>query len=104
MIRKATSHYKQNVVGRVINQLIINIYKELCSKYPFELLLQIHDSVLVQRPIEMREFAHQEYQRLSKIEIDIGTRKFFIPIEIKTGKNFAFPKEKKHAERVEELA
>lgn len=89
LIRKAVAHVPQGTVGDVLNLGIINIYNTLCKEYKeIDILLQVHDSVLLQHPPELSEMIHKELHKLMKIDLVIKGQEFFIPIEISTGYNW----------------
>lgn len=89
MVKDAVAHIAQDVVGKVINTGIINIYNTLCKQYKgIEVLLQVHDAVLVQHSIEHLPLIREELPRLMRVEIPYKGGYFVIPVDLKSGKNW----------------
>lgn len=87
--KQAVAHIAQDVVGKVINTGICNIYEDLCVKVPdVELLLQVHDSVLLQCNIENEERVRRFLPGLLDMDIPYKLGTFKIPIEVKSGYNW----------------
>jgi len=90
MVKDAVAHIAQDTVGKVINKGIVNIYNTLCKEYmDVEILLQVHDSVLIQHNEDRVKFIKEQLPLLMNVEIPLANeRNFKIPIEVKSGKNW----------------
>lgn len=88
LLREAVAYIPQETVAHVLNLGLINVYNTLCQDKHIELLLQVHDSILLQHPIEMKDYIHQQLQQLMSIPITYYDKTFSIPIEIKSGLNW----------------
>jgi len=87
-LREAVAYVPQETSAHVLNLGLINVYNELCSHPEIELLLTVHDSLLVQHPPELSDFVVKELTRLMSIPLTIHGRTLTIPIEIESGKNW----------------
>lgn len=88
LLREAVAYIPQETVAHVLNLGLINVYNTLCSDKNIELLLQVHDSILLQHPIEMKDHIHQQLHQLMAIPITCHGKTFSIPIELKSGFNW----------------
>lgn len=88
LFKEAIAYEPQETVAHILNLGLIKFYNEVCKKYPVEALLNVHDSILVQHPPELKEFVHSELHRCMRVDLTIHGRTFFIPIEIKSGMNW----------------
>jgi uracil-DNA glycosylase family 4 len=89
LVREAVAYEPQEVVGCVINHLIIRFYNEVCKVHPdISVKLQVHDDLLIQHPPSKREFVIKKLHELSRYDLTYHGRTFFIPIETKSGKNW----------------
>lgn len=90
MVKDAVAHIAQDTVGKVINTGIVRIYNTLCKEYEdIEILLQVHDSVLIQHNEDRIDFIKEQLPLLMDVEIPLPDGKFFhIPIDVRSGKNW----------------
>jgi DNA polymerase-1 len=88
LLRQAVAYVPQETVAHVINQGIINLYRTLCNNMDIDLLIQVHDSLVIQHLPEQTEMVHAAIKEQTKVDITINNRTFFIPIDIKTGKTW----------------
>lgn len=83
MLKEGLAYVPQSTVADITNQGLINLYNKGC-----ELLLQVHDSIVIQ----CEEDKVDEYARLMiecmTIPIEINGKIVTIPVEIKSGKNW----------------
>jgi uracil-DNA glycosylase family 4 len=88
LIREAIAFVPQETVVHVVNIGLQRIYNELCSSCPIDILAQVHDSLLTQHPPEITDFVHLKIKELMKVNLNINGKTFFIPVKVKTGKNW----------------
>lgn len=89
LLRAAVAYEPQETVVHVLNIGLTRFYNEVCKKYKeVSIKNQVHDSMLIQHPLEMKEFIYSELERLMKVDLRIKGRDFYIPIDIKSGKNW----------------
>lgn len=89
LLRQAVAYNPQETVAHVLNLGIINIYNTLCRDYKdISVKLQVHDSVLIEHPPELKDYIHNELHKLMKIDLKCGRHEFSIPIEVKSGLNW----------------
>ncbi len=88
LFKEAIAYEPQETVAHILNLGLIKFYNEICKKYPVEVLLNVHDSILVQHPPDLKEFVHAELHRCMRVDLTIKGRTFFIPIDIKSGINW----------------
>lgn len=88
MIREGYSYEPQSTVGWICNEGVINCYHEIEQKDKGELLLQVHDSILMQcTPANLDEVV-AEMDRCMKIPVTIYGNTFTIPTDAKVGLNW----------------
>lgn len=89
LYKEAIAYAPQETVASVLNLGLIKFYNEICKPHDdIEIMLQVHDSLLVQHPSEKKEFVWKELERCMRVDLSIRGREFFIPIEIKSGMNW----------------
>jgi len=89
LLKEAVAFIPQSTVSDVLNTGLIRVYNELCAVYKcINIILQVHDSILIQHPPEMTMFVYDMMKKLMKVNLEIKDRKFYIPIELKTGANW----------------
>lgn len=89
LVREAVAYEPQEVVGSVINNGIIKFYNEVCKpNRDISVKLQIHDSLLVQHPPDMRAFVVDKLKELLQYNLTYHGRTFYIPIGTKSGANW----------------
>lgn len=89
LLRKAVAYPPQEVVTRVLNLGILKVYSKICKKFKdVNLILQVHDSILLEHPPQLTGYIHSKLKELLKVPIEINNRKFSIDTEINTGKNW----------------
>lgn len=87
MIREAIAYYPQSTVGDLLNYGIIRAWKNLPPQW--ELLANNHDAILMQVPDGTpNEHLSRWLKHYFEIPLEIHGRKFIIPMDIKTGKNW----------------
>jgi len=79
----------QSMTADEINYIMLAIF-DLSLKYPIQLLLQVHDSLLIQYPEELED----EFVPLLKKAFEVplilrGNRRFIVPAEVQVGWNWA---------------
>lgn len=90
LLRDAYSYQPQSTVGWLGCQAIVNCYNQIEKKDPnFNLLLQVHDSVLGQSPIANVYEIADLMGRAMNIPITVNGRTFTIPTDCKVGLNWA---------------
>jgi DNA polymerase-1 len=89
LMRSAVAHIPQDTVAHVLNIGLVRIYNEICrTNKDINILNQVHDSILIEHPPEKKEWLHQLLHDLMRVDLTINRRTFYIPVEIKTGKNW----------------
>jgi len=89
LFREAIAYVPQETVASVLNTGLLRFYNEVCkTNHNIEILLQVHDSLLVQHPPKKKEFVYDELKRCMRVDLKIKGREFYIPIEIKSGINW----------------
>jgi DNA polymerase I-like protein with 3'-5' exonuclease and polymerase domains len=89
MLRQAVAYNPQETVCHVVNLGINNIYDTLCKDFKgVSVKLQVHDSVLIEHPPDMKHIIHSMLPGLMKVILTCYGKEFFIPIEIKSGFNW----------------
>lgn len=81
--REAIAWLPQSTVGVLINKIWVNLWPELSSPIPIEVLLQVHDSLDGQFPTEHTEACLARIRRAGEITIPYDDP-LVIPIGIKT--------------------
>lgn len=88
LYRSAYSHYCQSTVADLINLAMIDL--EFSTEGPdVEILLQVHDELLSQCPIDDIDAGVEKVRKAMEREIMIEGRPLVIPVEIKVGRNWA---------------
>lgn len=89
LIREAIAYEPQETVAHILNLGLIKFYNEVCKTHKdVEVLLNVHDSILIQHPPELKEFVYEKLHECLRVDLTIKGRTFFIPIEIKSGINW----------------
>lgn len=89
MLREAIAFIPQDTVSYVINTFMKRIYKTLCMEQKdTKILLQVHDSLLLEYLPSMKEEIHKRLFPLAHIPIPFQHGFFTIPIKIKSGYNW----------------
>ena len=89
LFREAVAYIPQETVAHVLNLGLINIYDNLCKDHQdIEILLQVHDSILLQHPKEKTSMVHEALHKLMRVDLEIESKSFHIPIEISYGENW----------------
>lgn len=88
LFNKAYAFYPQSTVGDLTNRAIINLYKH--DEYPLEILLQVHDSIVMQ--IDEKYLCQDLMDTISDcMAIPLVVRNsdpFTIPIDLEIGHNW----------------
>ena len=88
LIREGVAYVPQSTVSDIINLGIIRAYPNLPPGW--EILLQIHDAILMQVPIETPPMHIQKFvKHYLEIPVEINDKMMTIPIDIKVGMNWA---------------
>jgi len=95
LLRDAIAYVPQSTVSDVLNMGLVNAYNALPQDW--EMMLQVHDSVLMQVPDEtdpMHIFRFIKHYFEFPFDVSVGEA-LVIPVEIKTGKVWSDMKELK---------
>jgi DNA polymerase-1 len=99
IIREAIAYIPQSTVSDIINLGIIRAFYNLPPQW--ELLLQVHDSILMQVPTDTPpEHIKKFLKHYFEIPITINNQTMVIPIDIKWGSNWANLKKMEEAWKV----
>lgn len=89
LLKQGLAYIPQETAAHILNLGLINVYNKLCAPYKsIEVLLNVHDSILVQHPPELTFFVHNQLHKLMSIPVMIKGRVCTIPIDIKCGINW----------------
>jgi len=91
MLRGAVAHQPQNLSVTILNKGFRKIYTDLVipSHGNFRLKAQVHDSILGQYRVSMRDTYLREIKRLCNNPVIIHGRTLVIPTDLKAGNNWA---------------
>jgi DNA polymerase I-like protein with 3'-5' exonuclease and polymerase domains len=91
MLRSAVAHQPQQISVEILNKGFRRAYREIClpSNGDFRLKAQVHDSILGQWRIERRDEFAAKLAACMYNPVKIHGRTLVIPIDIKTGQNWA---------------
>lgn len=88
LIREAIAYVPQSTVSDLLNHSLIRAWDALPQDW--EILMQVHDSVLMQVPIEADPMHILKFiTHFFEVHLDIGREHMVIPVDIKMGKNWA---------------
>lgn len=92
LFKSAYAHVPQSTVSDILNRGLIHIYRDITPHMArVELLAQVHDSILIQYPInhirDLGRVVHTMKQHLEP-QISIHGRSFTIKTDMKIGKNW----------------
>jgi DNA polymerase-1 len=89
LLRDAYSYIPQSTIGDMGRKALYNIYQELEVKQGIcEVLLNVHDSVMVQCLPERVVEVSNKMEELMKFPLEINTRKLLVPSDCKVGLNW----------------
>ena len=89
MLKDAAAHIAQDVVGKIINTIIKRLYYGICAeRKDVEVLLQVHDSVLLQHLPESKDAVYNALVEASNVKVPYSGGYFTIPLTIKSGKDW----------------
>jgi DNA polymerase-1 len=88
LLREAYAYIPQSTVGDLLNKGLVRCYDMIELAGKAQLLLQVHDSILVQCPIDQVRSVADMMQTCMAIPITINRRTFTIPSDAKTGINW----------------
>lgn len=92
LVREAIAYVPQSLVSDILNLGLVEAYRALPPQWEF--LLQVHDSVLAQVPIETPpEHIWKFFKHFFEIGIEVNGKRMKIPVDIKTGPNWGSLKE-----------
>jgi DNA polymerase-1 len=84
-LREAIAYEPQSITSDVINRGLLNVWRaNIC-----QVLLQVHDSILVQYPEELENTILPRILKLMEVPIQVKDRTVIIPAEAKIGWNWA---------------
>lgn len=92
LLRDAYSFRPQSTVGDLCCKALVNCYHQIELGRPelnAQLLLNVHDSLLMQCPIEHAEEVGQLMEEAMHIPLTVKGRTFYIPTDCKVGFNWA---------------
>lgn len=91
MLRSAVAHQPQNLSGTILNKGVMRVYKDLVipGNGDIRMKAQIHDSILGQWKIEMRDYYAPKVLECMRNPVTIHGRELIIPVDIKYGKVWA---------------
>lgn len=92
LLRDAYSFKPQSTVGDLCCKALVRCYYDIELGQPqlhAKLLLNVHDSLLMQCPIEHAEEVAQRMEEAMRIPLTIKGRTFYIPTDCKVGFNWA---------------
>ena len=88
LLRQAINYVPQSTVGDILNYGLVRAWNALPPKW--EILMQVHDSVLMQVPIDADPMHIKKFiTHFFEGHIDIGREHVVIPVDIKVGKDWA---------------
>lgn len=88
LIREAVAYVPQSTVSDIINLGIIRAFPNLPPEW--ELLLQIHDSILMQVPSDTpSEHIKRFIEHYFEFPVEVNGKQMIIPVDIKIGLNWA---------------
>ena len=82
-MKEALAYVPQSTVADLVNQALIELNKE-----GFELLLQVHDSIVLQCNEDDVEETVKKVKQVMTRPLEIGGRVLVIPVDTKVGKNW----------------
>lgn len=86
-VREAVAYEPQSITSDTINEGLLETWRQVPE---VQLLLQVHDSILIQYPVELEDTLLPRVLRCLTIERTIANgRKFVIPAEAQVGWNWA---------------
>jgi uracil-DNA glycosylase family 4 len=83
LLKEGLAYIPQSTVADVTNQGLIRCYEK-----GLELLLQVHDSVVLQCDDERLDETVRTVIQCLRVPLDINGKIFTIPVDVKTGKNW----------------
>lgn len=88
LIREAIAYVPQSLVSDIINMGIIKAFPNLPPEW--EILLQVHDSILMQVPIGTpHEHIKKFVEHYLQVPVEVNNRMMVIPVDIKVGMSWA---------------
>ncbi len=92
LLREAYSYPPQSTVGDLGGKAFVNCYNRIELGRPelrADLLLNVHDAIIMQAPIEKAEEVSREMEKAMAIDIHVGGHTIQIPSDCKVGFNWA---------------
>ena len=82
----------QSMTADEINNVMLRVYTIVKRRFPeLQLLIQVHDSLLMQYPEHLEEEIIPYVREAFRVEIELrGGRKFYVPSEIQVGWNWDY--------------
>lgn len=96
--REAIAYSPQSMTGHQIDMGLVNVWR---NKPEAEILMQVHDSVLIQVPWRDSDRHIREVMNLLRFEVElIGGRRFAVPLEAQVGWNWGKAKIDKKTKQI----
>lgn len=87
-LREAIAYSPQSMTADEIDTGILQIWRE-AKRYDVQMMVQVHDSILMQVPVEAVNEAVPALMKLMPVPLELkGGREFIVPIEAKVGFNW----------------
>lgn len=88
-IREALAYDPQGSLSDILNRGLLNVWRASIRGAPWQVLLQVHDSLVIQYPEELEDEVIPELLQLMAIPIDLAhQRQICIPCDVKVGWNW----------------
>lgn len=86
-LRKAVAYLPQSTIVDILNLGLWRVWYH-CSGEGLQLLLQVHDAILIQVPTGTEEYFEQRIKELMVFPVTVNGRTMEIPIDVTWGQNF----------------
>jgi DNA polymerase-1 len=87
-LKEGLAYIPQSTVADIVNQALITLHNSWGEKKDRHLLLQVHDSILVQAKEDVLEEVIQEIKKALTVPVEINGRFMVIPSDFKIGLNW----------------
>ncbi len=88
LVKEAYAFVPQSTVADIVSQGLISLYKRKEEVPGLDILLQVHDSLLVQVPTELLKEGIALVKECMTVPVLISGKEMVIPVDTKTGKNW----------------
>lgn len=85
-VKEALAYVPQSTVADIVNKGLIRLHEDGSKR--MDILLQVHDSVLVQTPKDMLEDSIRRIKEAFTVPVEINRRTLVIPVDFKVGNNW----------------